>query len=89
MSENDRGDKLLRTADRNLSGFIANGGLVLACNLALQKYTRMFRAKDGVDNAEAQKRSVAGLIPGIILQPSGVFAAVRAGQAGCVYVKAS
>jgi len=42
-----------------------------------------------VDNAEAQKRAVAGLIPGIILQPSGVFAAVRAGQAGCVYVKAS
>lgn len=89
LSANDRGDKLGSATDRGLTGFIANGGIVLACNLALQKYARMFRQKDGVDGPEAQKRCVAGIIPGIILQPSGVFAAVRAGQAGCVYVKAS
>ena len=89
LSNNDRGDKLGTTSDRGITGFIAKGGIVLACNLALQKYTRMYRDKDSVDMAEAQKRSVAALIPGIILQPSGVFAAVRAGQAGCVYVKAS
>ena len=89
LSANDRGDKPGPATDRGLSGFIANGGIVLACNLALQKYARLFRQKDGVDLAEAQKRATAGIIPGIILQPSGVFAAVRAGQAGCVYVKAS
>jgi hypothetical protein len=89
LSANDRGDKPGPTTDRGLSGFIANGGIVLACSLALQKYVRLFRQKDSVDGPEAQKRTVAGIIPGIILQPSGVFAAVRAGQAGCVYVKAS
>jgi len=89
LSENDRGDKPGAATDRGITGFIANGGIVLVCNLALQKYVRMFRSKDGVDGTEAQKRAVAGLIPGTILQPSGVFAAVRAGQAGCVYVKGS
>jgi len=89
LSANDRGDKLGTSSDRGLTGFIAKGGIVLACNLALQKYTRMYRDKDGVDNAEAQKRAVAAIVAGIVLQPSGVFAAVRAGQAGCVYVKAS
>lgn len=89
LSPGDRGDKLGTTADRGLTGFIAKGGIVLACNLALQKYVRKFRDKDGVDEAEAQKRAVAGLVTGITLQPSGVFSAVRAGEAGCVYVKAS
>ena len=89
LSENDRGDKLGSPSDKGLTGFIAHGGIVLACNLALQKYVRMYRSKDGVDTAEAQRRAVAGIVPGITLQPSGVFAAVMAGQAGCVYVKAS
>ena len=89
LSENDRGDKLTAETDRGIGGFIAKGGIVLACGLALQKYVRMYRQKDGVDGAEAQKRAEAGLISGIILQPSGVFAAVRAGEAGCVYVKGS
>jgi len=89
LAANDRGDKAGAATDRGLTGFIARGGIVLACNLALQKYVRMFRDKDGVDMAEAQRRAAAGLVPGIILQPSGVFSAVRAGQAGCVYVKAS
>ena len=73
----------------DLTKFMAHGGIVLACNLALQKYVGMFQAQDRVDAAEAQKRATAGLVPGIILQPSGVFSAVRAGEAGCVYVKAS
>jgi hypothetical protein len=29
------------------------------------------------------------MVPGVILQPSGVFAAVRAQEAGCHYVRAS
>ena len=78
-----------RPSDGTLTRFIAKGGIVLACNLALQKYSRLIRQKDGVSGPEAQKRVAEGMVPGIALQPSGVFAAVRAGQAGCVYVKAS
>ena len=39
--------------------------------------------------AEARARAIAGIIPGVILQPSGVFAVIRAQEAGCVYIKAS
>jgi hypothetical protein len=72
-----------------LQKFIARGGIALACNLALQQHVEKLKAKDGVTDEEAQKRAVAMLVPGVILQPSGVFATVRAQQAGCVYVKAS
>ena len=68
---------------------IARGVIVLACNMALQGMVGIVRKADGVDEAEAQKRAVAGLVPGIILQPSGVFAAALAQEAGCAYVKAS
>jgi hypothetical protein len=68
---------------------IARGAVVLACNLALQEYVRLIARTEKVSREEAQKRAVSYLVPGVILQPSGVFAAVRAQQAGAVYVKAS
>jgi intracellular sulfur oxidation DsrE/DsrF family protein len=44
---------------------------------------------DKVSKEEAEKRARAQLLPGVILQPSGVFAVLRAQQAGCDYIKAS
>ncbi|MGQ0646309.1 MAG: hypothetical protein ACT4P7_01990 [Gemmatimonadaceae bacterium] len=68
---------------------LARGVTVLACNLALQDCVELVKKADGVSDDEARKRAVAAMIPGVILQPSGVFAAVRAQEAGCAYVKAS
>jgi hypothetical protein len=68
---------------------IARGAVVLACNLALRQYVDMIGRNERVSQEEAQKQAVEALVPGVILQPSGVFAAVRAQQAGAVYVKAS
>ena len=65
------------------------GVVVLACDLALQDCADLIKATDKVSAEEAHKRAVAYLIPGVILQPSGVFAAVRAQEAGASYVKAS
>lgn len=70
--------------------FIAGGGIVLACNLALNlDVVPKFQVRDKSTEAAAHKAAAAMLIPGVILQPSGVFAAVRAQQVGCVYVRAS
>ena len=70
--------------------FIAGGGIVLACNLALNlDVVPKFQARDKSTEAAAHKAAAAMLIPGVILQPSGVFAAVRAQQLGCAYVRAS
>ncbi len=68
---------------------LSRGTVALACNLALQDVVDVVKATDKVSDAEARKRSLAAMIPGVILQPSGVFAAVLAQQAGCAYVKAS
>jgi len=29
------------------------------------------------------------LVPGVMIQPSGIFAVIRAQEAGCAYVRAS
>jgi hypothetical protein len=68
---------------------IARGVVALACNLALQDCVELVKRTDRVSDDEARRRAVAALVPGVILQPSGVFAAVRAQEAGCSYVKSS
>lgn len=72
-----------------LDKFLSRGNIALACNLALADCVELIKTKDGVSDEEASKRARAYLIPGVILQPSGVFAAVKAQQAGCHYVRAS
>jgi hypothetical protein len=72
-----------------LDKFIARGGIVLGCNLAFADLVDAVQKKDSVSEDEARTRALAGLVPGVIMQPSGVFAAVRAQQAGCVYVRAT
>lgn len=73
----------------SLTKQLSRGVTVLACNLALRSMVELVKTTDKVDDVEARKRAVAGLIPGVILQPSGVFGAVRAQQAGCAYVRVS
>jgi len=68
---------------------LGRGVTVLACNLALQDCVDLIQKTDKVDAAEARKRAIGYLVPGVILQPSGVFAATRAQEVGASYVKAS
>lgn len=68
---------------------IARGAIALACDLALQDCVTLIKNKEKVSAEEARKQAIGWLVQGVILQPSGVFATVRAQQAGCAYVKAS
>lgn len=68
---------------------VSRGVVALACNLALQDCVELVKRVDGVSDEVARTRAVAALVPGVILQPSGVFAAVLAQESDCVYVKAS
>ena len=73
----------------NIAEFIKSGGIVLACNLAFGEIVAKFRKEDKLSKDDARKRAIEHLIPGVILQPSGGFAALRAQQAGCNYLLAS
>ncbi len=68
---------------------IARGVIVLACNLAFEDPIALVVAKDGVTPEAARKVALDHLVPGVIMQPSGVFATVLAQQSGCAYVRAS
>lgn len=72
-----------------LERFLANGGIVLACNLAFGQMVYQFMKADKLKPDEARKKALEQLIPGVILQPSGVFAALRAQEGGCSYLLAS
>jgi hypothetical protein len=72
-----------------LDRFIARGGIALACSLAFDDCVETVKAKDGVSDEQARTAALASLVPGVILQPSGVFAALRAQDAGCRYLRAS
>jgi hypothetical protein len=73
----------------NLAGLQRTGGIVLACDLAFGQCVREIAKAESVEAAEARKRGIAMLNPGIILQPSGVFATILAQEQGCRYLKAS
>ena len=72
-----------------LDKYLARGGIALACNLALDDMIELVAKKDGTTGDAARKTAIAGFVPGVILQPSGVFAAIRAQDAGCKYLRAS
>ena len=77
------------SAEYNLTDFMATGGIVLACNMAFSSVIANYAKADKLARPEAVKTARANIIPGIILQPSGIFAVLRAQEMGCNYVMAS
>lgn len=75
--------------DVALDRYLARGGIVPACNLAFDDMVGLVTKKDGGTPASARKTALAGLVPGVIMQPSGVFAALHAQNVGCKYLRAS
>jgi hypothetical protein len=59
--------------------------IVVACGLALNVISSMAAAKAGVTADVAKKEFTAGILPGVNISASGVYAVNRAQQAGCTY----
>lgn len=59
--------------------------IVVACNLALTVISEMAAPKAGVTPEQAKKEFTAGVLPGVALSASGVYAVNRAQQAQCTY----
>jgi hypothetical protein len=67
---------------------IRNGAIVLGCNLAFRAVVSLVEKKDGLSNAQAREKAKSFILPGVIMQPSGIFANVLAQEAGCVFIYA-
>lgn len=68
---------------------MAAGTVVLACALAFRDVVDIIATQDKVSSDAATTRAHSMLIPGIVMQPSGVFATTLAQEKGCVYVRAT
>lgn len=68
---------------------LKSGAVVLACALAFGDMVATVAKADGLDEKAATTKAQSMMLPGIIMQPSGVFATSLAQENGCVYVRAS
>ena len=64
---------------------LARGVQVTCCNVALTVLSGMTAKNAGVTPDIAKQEWIAGLIPGVVLVPSGVLAVNRAQEKGCTY----
>ena len=63
----------------------ASGVLFCVCNAAIGVYSAAIAANMKKDVAEVRKDWMAGLLPGVQVVPSGVWAVGRAQEKGCAY----
>jgi len=87
LTENDGVPGML--AAFALDKLLKNGTIVLACALAFGDVVDVIAKADKIKEDAAMAKANSMLIPGIIMQPSGVFATTLAQENGCQYVRAT
>jgi hypothetical protein len=65
---------------------LKTGTLIGACDVAMTVYSSAAATKMGLDPAAVKKEWIAGMIPGVMLVPSGVMAVARAQDGGARYI---
>jgi hypothetical protein len=78
-------------ADRpqaNLAWLLSHGHVVLGCDLATQNLGSQIAAKVKGDTRTIADELRANVVPGVILQPNGVYAVHRGQEAGCTFIHA-
>lgn len=62
-----------------------NGAMFCVCNMALTVYSSVIAQKENMDAVGVKKDFLSGILPGIQVVPSGVWAVGRAQEHGCTY----
>jgi hypothetical protein len=76
-------------ASYSLDKQIAAGTIVLGCNMAFSGMIALVRQKDKLAGAAAREKALSMMLPGVMLQPNGIFAVTMAQHAGAAFVAAS
>jgi hypothetical protein len=63
------------------------GMISLVCSIATNNIAGGFAEKSGRDANEVRQEVRSNLVPGAILVPSGIYALIRAQNAGCAYMQ--
>ncbi|MFO7258757.1 MAG: hypothetical protein DIU61_013730 [Bacteroidota bacterium] len=72
-----------------INNLMERGVMFGVCDVALTVYSSALAGGMNVDAAALKKEWVDGLIPGVKIMPSGVWAVGRAQEKGCAYIFAS
>ncbi len=75
--------------EASLEGLIASGAVLLACNKAAMRFAGMMANTFKRDAEEVRAEFRAGVVPGVQLQPSGIYATLRAQDMGASFIKST
>jgi intracellular sulfur oxidation DsrE/DsrF family protein len=75
------------SAANKLESLQRRGVILLVCNVALNNWVQGLAERTKRDVAEVKQEVFANLVPGTTVMPSGVFALMRAQNAGCAYMR--
>ena len=70
-----------------LENLTARGLIVLVCNRAAMNFASGFAEKTKRNIEEVRADVRLGLVPGALLMPDGIFALIRAQNAGCAFMR--
>ncbi len=77
---------LARTDAGSLPYLLGRGAIVLVCDFAMGHLATRLATKRGVTADAVHEELLAGLIPGAIPMPSGMFGLAKAQNAGCAFI---
>ena len=69
----------------SIKALMERGAKFCVCETAINMTARMYAKSKGLDAEEVKKEWIAGILPGIQVVPSGVWAVNRAQENGCSY----
>lgn len=76
-------------ANLALTKQMERGAIVLACNMAFSGMVALVSKKDKLKGGEARTKALSMVVPGVILQPNGIFGVTLAQHNGCAFVAAA
>jgi len=75
--------------DASIEALLASGVVMLVCNKAAMRLAGQVAQKFGKTVEDVRAEFRAAVVPGILLQPSGVYAVLRAQDVGCAFLKST
>ena len=75
--------------EASIEALLASGGVILLCNKATMRLAGQVAQKFGKPVEDVRAEFRAAVVPGILLQPSGIYAVLRAQDVGCAFIKST
>jgi intracellular sulfur oxidation DsrE/DsrF family protein len=73
----------------NFAWLATHGHILLACDRATRNYANTIARNFKLEQRAVYDEIKANLVPGFILAPTGVYAVLRAQEAGCAYIRST